>query len=63
MTRYFLASRETGTKFEIVQIDRKAATITLRGSSGVEFEEPYDPGKFKNRGYQLRKVENGDAEQ
>lgn len=63
MARYFLIHRDTGRKFEILHIDRKAAKITLRGSSGVDFEEPYDPDGFKQRDYQLRKVEIDDAEQ
>ena len=63
MAKYFLTHRETGKTFEIMRIDRKEGTMTLRGSRGGQFEEPYDPDNLKKRGYQLRKVENDDAEQ
>jgi len=63
MANYHLIHRETGKRFEILRIDRKAGMMTLRGSRGGEFEEPYDPDGLKQRGYMLRKVENDDAEQ
>lgn len=63
MAKYFLVHRKTEKTFEILHIDRKEGTMTLRGSRGTEFKESYDPGDLKQRGYQLRKMEDDDAKQ
>ena len=63
MAKYFLVHRKTEKTFEILHIDRKEGTMTLRGSRGGQFDEPYDPDNLKKRGYQLHKVESEDAEQ
>ena len=63
MARLFLVHQDTGSQFEIMRVDRKEGIMTLRGSRGADFDEEYDPDALKKRGYQLRKVENDDAEQ
>ena len=55
--RYFFQNRETGGKFEIISIDPKAGTVTLRGemASFVEqFDKAIGPAKtFDRYGYEL----------
>ena len=63
MAEHYLVHRETGKRFDLLRVDRKTGMMTLRGSRGGEFEERYEPEGLKKRGYQLRKVEEDDAEQ
>lgn len=53
---YFLRHTQTGKKFRVVSRDKEAGTVRLKGSL-QEFEEKFDPAKFKKNGYELVKEE------
>lgn len=49
----YLVHVDTGTKYEIVALDKAAGTITLKGKL-AEFTEPYDKARLKKLGYTLK---------
>ncbi len=54
MAKYFLVSSRTGKKFEIIERDKEAGTVKLKGDI-AEWDEPFDMEKFKKQGYTLVK--------
>lgn len=60
MPKYYLKSKKTGKRFQIVRRNKVAGTVTLKGDI-AEFDEAFDMEKFKTMGYTLEK-EDADAE-
>lgn len=60
-TKYYLVSSRTGKKFQIIERDKEAGTVKLKGDI-AEWDEPFDMEKFKSQGYKLVKEEEDDAE-
>lgn len=58
--RLFLKHSATGTRYEILKIDKAAGTVRLKGKF-AEFDEPYDPVRFKQIGYELEREHTGAA--
>jgi hypothetical protein len=50
----FLKHTATGTRYEILSLDKAAGLIRLKGQYAT-FDEPYDPARFKALGYVLEK--------
>lgn len=48
--KLYLRHKNTNTRFEVVKLDRGNKIITLKGQF-CEFDEPYDPARFKSLGY------------
>lgn len=48
----YLRHTRTGTRFEVIKIDKTNGTITMKGEYGT-FTETYDPVAFKKTGYVL----------
>jgi hypothetical protein len=48
--RYFYIHERTKRRFEIIDIDTEANTVTLRGEHSV-FTEVFDKARFKELGY------------
>ena len=54
MTQFFFLHSGTGKRYDVVDIDRAAGTVKLRGPIAKrEFVEKFDPEKFAKMGYQL----------
>lgn len=56
MTTLTLVHTETARRFEVLNVDRDAGTILLKGEHAT-FTEKYDPARFKALGYRLEKKE------
>lgn len=54
MTKLFFKNEKTGKRFEIINLDKAANQITLRGET-TTFTEKYDKEWFKSLGYTLEK--------
>jgi hypothetical protein len=50
----FLRHTATGTRYEVLSLDKTTGLIRLKGQYAT-FEEPYDPARFKALGYTLEK--------
>jgi hypothetical protein len=57
MATYYLVSSRTGKKFEIIERDKAAGTVKLKGDI-AEWDEPFDMEKFKKQGYTLVKEDD-----
>lgn len=60
MKKYYYIHTRTGRKFEIINVDLEAGTITLKGETS-EFVETFDKERFKELGYR-RAVEEVEEE-
>jgi hypothetical protein len=49
-----LVHTKTGRRYEVLSLDREARKVRLKGEQ-AEFEETYDPARFKQLGYTLEK--------
>jgi hypothetical protein len=56
MTTLYLVHAATKRRYEVVQVDKETKKIRLKGEH-AEFDEVYDPPKFKALGYTIEKVE------
>lgn len=54
--KLFLVHGETKRRFEIIEVNREAGTIKLKGEFST-FDEAYNPASFKAKGYHLEKVQ------
>jgi hypothetical protein len=59
--KFYYIHKETNRKFEIIDVDPEAGTITLKGDLSV-FTEVWDKERFKALGYK-RHVEEVDDEE
>ena len=59
MSKIFFRNEETGKRYEVIALDKEKKLVTLKGEH-AQFEEPYDPARFKRLGYVLEK-ESEDA--
>jgi hypothetical protein len=50
----FFESSKTRKKYEVVKFSGEK--VTLRGESGLEFDEKFNPDMFKQMGYTLRRT-------
>lgn len=57
MAKYFLVSSRTKKKFQIIERDKAAGTVKLKGDI-AEWDEPFDMEKFKSQGYTLVKEDD-----
>lgn len=54
MAGFFFLNESTGRRYDVINIDKAAGKITLRGrTTGREFTETFDPEKFAKMGYKL----------
>lgn len=54
MPKYFFQHEGTGKRYDVVNIDKAAGTVTLRGPhTQREFTETLDQAKFDKMGYKL----------
>lgn len=54
MPEIYFENEKTGKRYQIIQFDKDAGTVRLKGEHG-EFTEPYDKDKFLNMGYTLKR--------
>lgn len=57
MAKYFLVSSRTKKRFQIIERDKEAGTVKLKGDI-AEWDEPFDMEKFKSQGYTLVKEDD-----
>lgn len=50
--RIFLVHKDTGSRFEVVKLDKEKNEITLKGEIST-IVEPYDKERLKQLGYNL----------
>lgn len=58
--KLYLKNASTGKRYEIVEFDKEAGTVTLRGGT-TTFTEEYSKERMKKFGYTLERVEDDDA--
>lgn len=58
--RAFFKNVHTGNRYEIIEFDKKAGTVTLRGKTAT-FTEVYTKERMKHLGYKLETEEDEDA--
>lgn len=56
MTKVYLRNLQTDRRYEVISLDKDKKVVTLKGEH-AQFEEPYDPARFKRLGYVLEKEE------
>ena len=55
--KLFFRNTKTGTRFEVIRMDKAKNEIVLKGEYS-EFTEPYDKEKFKKNNYVLEQGED-----
>jgi hypothetical protein len=56
MAEVFFESAKTHKRYTVVKWDKEANKVTLKGESGLEFEEKFKPDLFKQMGYTLKQA-------
>ena len=59
MAKVFFRNEQTGRRYEVIALDKEKKLVTLKGEH-AEFQEPYDPARFKRMGYVLEKEAVGE---
>lgn len=49
----YIENRKTGRRYTVVNFDKEAGTVTLKGER-AEFTEKFDKQLFKDLGYDLK---------
>jgi hypothetical protein len=61
VAKLFFENVHTKKRFEVVNFDREAGTVTLIGSHNLQFTEKFTKERFQEMGYTLKQEVEGAA--